>query len=198
MILDDPGPLESRELLCKHAMKTEKICQKSTTDNIFGWHDIAYEITTSQLNALNKRFGNPLTVAKTTLEHDNVGEGKVAPNENCEECEKEKLLRRKKRERNKIISLEKAFKLSKESVTYVVSESWMRAWRCFVNDETNLVPGPIFNEHLLGTDKKMNLDLKIEKDYRVLSKEVWDYLLEIYGGGPEIVNDFISDKDLVK
>lgn len=73
------------------------------------------------------------------------GESENAGGFNCGLCERDALRYRKRTERRTVEALEESFKLQPNTVTYVVSEEWMSAWRGFVTCEEDYPPGDISN-----------------------------------------------------
>ncbi len=72
---------------------------------------------------------------------------------------------------------------------YVVSTVWHTEWLDFATKQTTVHPGPIDNERLLDPNNR-NIaakGLKHKKDFRPISKAVWEYLFKLYGGGPVIL-----------
>jgi hypothetical protein len=72
---------------------------------------------------------------------------------------------------------------------YVVSTVWHTEWLDFATKQTTVHPGPIDNDRLLDPNNK-NIaakGLKHKKDFRPISKAVWEYLFKLYGGGPVIL-----------
>mmetsp|Transcript_61213 Transcript_61213/g.145746 ORF Transcript_61213/g.145746 Transcript_61213/m.145746 type:complete len:354 (-) Transcript_61213:246-1307(-) len=73
---------------------------------------------------------------------------------------------------------------------YFVSALWLKRWGLFVRSSGEH-PGHISNYDLLHANSvvpTVRADVKRGRDYRGVSKEVWEYLLDLYGGGPEISN----------
>lgn len=75
---------------------------------------------------------------------------------------------------------------------YLISSIWVNQWIKFVQKNDYLKespPGPIKNEDLeeflVFKDKKDSL--KKNEDYYLLTREVWEFFFNIYGGGPTIV-----------
>ncbi len=70
---------------------------------------------------------------------------------------------------------------------YLLSVNWLKSWHEFIQGST-CVPGPITNSELLAADgSKPREGLVRAKHYRGVTKEVWQYFYETYGGGPELV-----------
>lgn len=75
----------------------------------------------------------------------------------------------------------------------MVSNEWIKKWTTFLYKKGQFAyfskgfpfPGPINNKVLLnGT--KCRVDLKKNVDYIIVNVFVWKFLVELYGGGPEI------------
>ena len=81
------------------------------------------------------------------------------------------------------------------SVWYIMSENWLRSWRHYVfGVQSAPRPGPVDNWNLLKTHDENDYSkqrakegLKQVEDYRGVNRMVWEYFVNIYGGGPAIV-----------
>uniref|UniRef100_A0A671W2T8 Ubiquitin carboxyl-terminal hydrolase 20 n=1 Tax=Sparus aurata TaxID=8175 RepID=A0A671W2T8_SPAAU len=95
----------------------------------------------------------------------------------CAICqvEIEALAKRRKMEIDTFIKVP-AFNLE-ESYIFMLCVGWQRQWY--------EPPGPIDNSKI-GVMKGGHIQLKQGADYGQISEETWQYLLGIYGGGPEI------------
>ncbi|XP_061554139.1 ubiquitin carboxyl-terminal hydrolase 20 isoform X2 [Phycodurus eques] len=106
----------------------------------------------------------------------------------CAICqvEIEALAKRRKTEIDTFIKLNKEFQAEEApSVILCISMQWFREWETFVKAKDNEHPGPIDNSKI-GVMKAGHVQLKQGADYGQISEETWQYLLGIYGGGPEI------------
>ncbi|XP_075869946.1 ubiquitin carboxyl-terminal hydrolase 20 isoform X2 [Nelusetta ayraudi] len=106
----------------------------------------------------------------------------------CAICqvEIEALAKRRKTEIDTFIKLNKEFQAEEApTVILCISMQWFREWESFVKGKDNEPPGPIDNSKI-GVMKGGHLQLKQGADYGQISEETWQYLLGIYGGGPEI------------
>ena len=79
---------------------------------------------------------------------------------------------------------------------FVISSLWLRSWRAFVGlgRQTSAAgssrpPGPISNQDLFGLDGnvKANLAQGIQQDYCVIEHPLWEFYVNIYGGGPPVI-----------
>jgi hypothetical protein len=76
----------------------------------------------------------------------------------------------------------------------LISSLWVNEWIKFVhknNDLKEAPPGPIDNRDL---ELKLVIDenfesLKKNQDYYLLTKDVWEFFFNIYGGGPTITRN---------
>lgn len=85
-----------------------------------------------------------------------------------------------------MLKLDNGFISAKEKI-YVISTRWLSEWVCFVS-HGDVTPGPISNSRLVN--KHTNTILKkalFNKHWRPLNKDVWEYLVSTYGGGPSIM-----------
>uniref|UniRef100_A0AAQ4PWF5 Ubiquitin carboxyl-terminal hydrolase n=1 Tax=Gasterosteus aculeatus aculeatus TaxID=481459 RepID=A0AAQ4PWF5_GASAC len=106
----------------------------------------------------------------------------------CTICqvEIEALAKRRKTEIDTFIKLNKEFQAEEApAVILCISMQWFREWEGFVKGKDNEPPGPIDNSKI-GVMKGGHIQLKQGADYGQISEETWQYLLGIYGGGPEI------------
>uniref|UniRef100_A0A672HYP4 Ubiquitin carboxyl-terminal hydrolase n=1 Tax=Salarias fasciatus TaxID=181472 RepID=A0A672HYP4_SALFA len=106
----------------------------------------------------------------------------------CAICqvEIEALAKRRKMEIDTFIKLNKEFQAEEApTVILCISMQWFREWESFVKGKDNEPPGPIDNSKI-GVMKGGHVQLKQGADYGQISEETWQYLLGIYGGGPEI------------
>jgi hypothetical protein len=73
-----------------------------------------------------------------------------------------------------------------ETSAYAVSMHWFYIWQCFARDETQDAPGPIDNKLLAETFSKSSVNNIPSSDYALLSPAMWQFLHDIYGGGPAV------------
>ncbi len=74
-----------------------------------------------------------------------------------------------------------------EDECYVISAKWLERWLLFAMRKKKLLPGFISNNTLLSASgDTVAEDLKPKDDYRPVNKAVWEYLFQLYGGGPVI------------
>lgn len=78
----------------------------------------------------------------------------------------------------------KIFGLSKNDVFYFVASDWWRSWRAFLIGNQSHPPA-IDNTVLLENNKIMP-HLSPMVDFHIFSKENWEIVHDIYGGGPAI------------
>lgn len=78
---------------------------------------------------------------------------------------------------------------------YIISARWLREWRSFVGvgkpstGTRDRPPSPINNMDLFGLDGSLRLNLKegVKQDYNLLEQPMWDFFVQVYGGGPAIL-----------
>uniref|UniRef100_A0A7S2RQP1 Ubiquitin carboxyl-terminal hydrolase n=1 Tax=Mucochytrium quahogii TaxID=96639 RepID=A0A7S2RQP1_9STRA len=113
--------------------------------------------------------------------------------ETCEECleKRNSLIERRENERRIIREARDP------DNHYLIHNGWVRAWTNFINNGHELMgrgtwmgvrpPGKISNDTLLEKDGETPKPGKRKNtDYRFVNKEIWDFFLETYGGGPEL------------
>ncbi|CAL1540457.1 unnamed protein product, partial [Lymnaea stagnalis] len=162
----EPGPITNKDFLCKHGgVPPGKV-------NLI--HDLYVEISQSTWELLYSRFGggpvcNHLYTCKT-----------------CQ-SELEKLRQRQRTEKDMFIQLNDEFREEEHSATvYAISMAWFKEWEAFVKEKTDIPPGPIENSRII-MPKNPQPTLRLTSDYGQLSKEMWQFLHQIYGGGPEVI-----------
>jgi ubiquitin C-terminal hydrolase len=88
----------------------------------------------------------------------------------------------------RVLEAEKLAHADKEPADgwFYVDASWFKAWVGFLQGGAR--PGPIPNERLLQDPKSdaLRTDLRRIRDYRCVTRPVWQLLLRAYGGGPAI------------
>jgi len=78
---------------------------------------------------------------------------------------------------------------------FVISSRWLRTWRSFVGvgkpsaETRDRPPGPINNNDLHDIDGSLREGLRegVRLDYHVIEQPMWDFLAQVYGGGPPIL-----------
>jgi hypothetical protein len=80
--------------------------------------------------------------------------------------------------------------LSKNDEFYFVSSNWWRLWRSFLVGNASYPPA-IDNSILLENNQLMP-HLSPMVDFHIFSRENWQRIQQIYGGGPEINEESLS------
>lgn len=78
---------------------------------------------------------------------------------------------------------------------YIISARWLREWRSFVGvgkpstGTKDRPPCPINNTDLFDLDGSIRPGLKegMKNDYHIIEQPMWDFFLQVYGGGPAIL-----------
>lgn len=78
---------------------------------------------------------------------------------------------------------------------FIVSSKWLREWRSFVgvgrplSERVLRPPGPVNNNDLFELDGSLRVGLRegVQLDYQVLEQPLWEFYLQVYGGGPAIL-----------
>ncbi|OCT57913.1 hypothetical protein XELAEV_18002785mg [Xenopus laevis] len=162
----EPGPISNQSFLCAHG---------GIPPNKYHYiDDLVVILPQSVWEYLYNRFGGGPAVNHLYV---------------CSICqvEIEALAKRRKTEIDTFIKLNKAFQAEEApSVIYCISMQWFREWEAFVKAKDSDPPGPIDNSKVALTKSSGHVQLKQGADYGQISEETWNYLLNIYGGGPEI------------
>jgi len=161
--MSDPGPIDS-DFLCKHGfIKTESL------ENINNDFKV---IPLSAYTFLHEKYGGAPPLFKLN---------------NCETCENERnqLIRRREAERKAITERDRT-KIGPGEFWYLVSSHWLQRWHNFVVQGSDVLAGPITNTDLFDSHNKLRPFLVRARDYRGVTKEVYEYFKSMYGGGPDI------------
>ncbi|ETO21502.1 hypothetical protein RFI_15701 [Reticulomyxa filosa] len=89
--------------------------------------------------------------------------------DDCEECQHEELLQRKQYEKDRIEKLEG----SGTTAYAILSMTWVKKWRNWIHSKTDDLPGPLDNTDIV--------------QYIIVPDTIWEFLFQIYGGGPKIL-----------
>ncbi|XP_076360127.1 LOW QUALITY PROTEIN: ubiquitin carboxyl-terminal hydrolase 20-like [Tachypleus tridentatus] len=162
----NPGPISNSDFLCPHG----------------GVHPSKASFVEELCTVLSQSVWEYL--------HDTFGGGPacthlyVCP---CCLADQESLDRRRTQEHDTFVALNKEFQsLESPSVVYAISMSWFKQWESFVRAKENEPPGPIDNSPICVM-RNNQPTLKSGSDYGSLSEEMWRFLYDIYGGGPDII-----------
>lgn len=71
---------------------------------------------------------------------------------------------------------------------HCIYSPWLKKLLQFLRGENDDIPGPIDNSSLLafGSSDRLRIDAKEMIDYKKVAPPVWNFLFDIYGGGPLI------------
>ena len=100
----------------------------------------------------------------------------------CTRCHKEYLDARREFEKSQIREMEDL----QEPQNCAIDMKWAIKWRDFVHNRTDKIPGLIDNRGIATYDGSVKGDLIKDVDFLMLPKAIWDFLMEVYGGGPRI------------
>ena len=107
----------------------------------------------------------------------------------CTLCveEAEVLRKRRRREEADVINLDSST-INEGEFWYLIDSSWLKLWQEFKTGGPP--PGPISNNRLFRSSSSKSEKLEIRANlirgehYRGINERVWNYLYNIYGGGP--------------
>ncbi|XP_015586795.1 ubiquitin carboxyl-terminal hydrolase 20 [Cephus cinctus] len=69
---------------------------------------------------------------------------------------------------------------------YALAMAWLRRWQSFVRGKETQPPGPIDNSSIVVNKNGQNV-LKPGSDYGQIPEELWNFFINAYGGGPELM-----------
>ncbi|KAG0022961.1 Ubiquitin carboxyl-terminal hydrolase 33 [Entomortierella chlamydospora] len=168
----NPGPISNHDFLCPHGG-----INVTTTRNVM---DMVMPIPKVAWDALVDMYGtdgSPI-VNISSLE----SEAEMA----CEICQREEIAlnERRKREHEDVSRLD-SNEIGHGQLWYLIGADWLKEWHAFkVGDKP---PGPIRNSQFLKDNGQPRAGMKRGVDYRGINFDVWNYLHNIYGGGPEFI-----------
>ncbi|OMJ82294.1 hypothetical protein SteCoe_17075 [Stentor coeruleus] len=161
--LSDPGTIYTKYLLCSHRMLKP----------LFSLSQFK-EINVAQAEEIKKKFTQDSSII------EKIGD--------CESCLSSfaKLNTRIELELELIKELNEITPF--EGPWYLISTTWLNHWKsfcCHGSSSEKCIPIPIDNSTLF-LNNKIKKSLEKGKDYRGVNRHVWEALLKLYKGGPEI------------
>lgn len=169
-----PGPISNADIVCDHGNIKQQLAAEA--------QKYVIGLTRGQYLTLTRAYG--------------CGEPPLMHLRSCETCSREAaaLAERRVREQGNIVKLDTIHVASSE-FWYIISEKWLKSWRDFIqnvgpHDGTGrgtLPPGPIDNSRLLHKDGTPLKNQRPEVHYRAVNSKVWNFLHNIYGGGPTLI-----------
>ncbi|KAL6063557.1 ubiquitin-specific protease doa4 [Balamuthia mandrillaris] len=165
---EEAGPIDHRSFICEHGgLRPEQVAH------------VPQRLISIPRNAWQQLYAT-------------YGGGpEITRLESCGKCQKLDL--RRNEEKQAIASMDRD-SLQPSEVWYLMHAEWLTQWHCFVRGGP--LPGPIPNHLLLEENDQTGLrplkGLKPVTHYRGVIPDVWWYLFDRYGGGPEIRRDVIN------
>ncbi|XP_052833138.1 ubiquitin carboxyl-terminal hydrolase 20 [Octopus bimaculoides] len=162
----EPGPITNQDFLCSHG---------GVPPSKIGYvENLVVLLSQPVWQYLHDRFGGG--PACTHLIH-------------CKTCEAqlEKLKIRQNEEIASFVKLHNKFRAEEDpSIIYAISMAWFKEWENFVRAKTDTPPDAIDNTRIM-IRKNGKPVLKSSSDHGQLSREMWQFLHNVYGGGPELI-----------
>ncbi|KAF9365401.1 Ubiquitin carboxyl-terminal hydrolase 20 [Mortierella sp. NVP85] len=170
--LTNPGPVSNRDFLCPH----DRI-NLDTTRNVMDMVMPIPEVAWKALVNMYGTDGSPMV----TISHLE-SEEKMA----CDTCHHEEMVleERRKREDEDVARLDSSM-IGDGQLWFLIGADWLKEWHAFKAGDRP--PGPIRNSQFLKDNGQPRAGMKRGTDYRGINVNVWRYLHDIYGGGPECV-----------
>ncbi|XP_060065800.1 ubiquitin carboxyl-terminal hydrolase 20-like [Ylistrum balloti] len=167
----EPGPITNFDFLCPHGgVPPHKV------DHV---EDLVESFDQSLWENLHGRFGGGPVCNHLYA---------------CSACQTEldNLIYRQKTELEQFVALNEKFKdEDNPHIIYAISMTWFKEWENFVRKRTSTLPGPVDNK-AISVMRNGQLIVRHNSDYGQLSEEMWQFLLGIYHGGPEVVIKQVS------
>ncbi len=70
---------------------------------------------------------------------------------------------------------------------FIIEKKWFERYIEYLRSQTSVPPGPVNNEELVLEGNKLNLNLKPGEDYLFVTSEIWQFISQLYGASPSIV-----------
>ena len=70
--------------------------------------------------------------------------------------------------------------------TYLISKQWIDDYFGYLKGREHRIPGPIDNKVIEETEKKEHLSLQHTQKGIAVNELIWEFFINMYGGGPEI------------
>eukprot|EP01137_Pigoraptor_chileana_P037571 Opistho-2@34864 len=160
----DPGPIDGFDIFCKHGGVRPAL--------VHAVKDFVLEIPASAWHRLVDAHGGGPAVTKLVK---------------CVVCETdaEQIAKRRQYESARISELDRT---DGHGGWYLISAQWLNEWHAFKNskDPNHRPPGPVRNTDMLQADGQPKPKLRAALHYRGIGKEVWEFFVQVYGGGPSI------------
>ncbi|KAK5808010.1 hypothetical protein F5H01DRAFT_67893 [Linnemannia elongata] len=169
--LTSPGPISNHDFLCPHGG-----INVATTRNVMLMVTPIPRIAWDALVEMYGTDGSPV-VNISALESEKMA---------CSICayEEAELDERRRREEQDVARLDSTV-ISEGQLWYLIGADWLKEWHAFKAGDKP--PGPIRNSQFLKDNGQPRAGMKRGTDYRGINVVVWNYLQNIYGGGPEFV-----------
>ncbi|XP_025112391.1 ubiquitin carboxyl-terminal hydrolase 20-like isoform X3 [Pomacea canaliculata] len=163
----EPGPITNTDFLCKHGgVPPNKVSHVE---------ELVEPLEQSVWELLYKKFGGGPVCNRLYA---------------CQVCQQEleKLRTRQKNEMDSFIMLNEKFQAEEnhQPHIYAMSMAWFRQWEAFVRGKTDTPPGMIDNSRI-ASYRGGQPYVRPSSDYGQLSHDMWTFLHNIYGGGPELI-----------
>lgn len=166
----EPGPITNCDFLCEHGgvdpYKASFV------------HELCTVFSHSVWEYVHNTFGGGPTCTKLYI---------------CQTCslEKDNLDKRRRYEYETFTRFNQTFINQRTPVTVcAISMAWFKEWEAFVRCKTNDVPPPINNQTISTLKSNGQSVLKVGSDYATISLEMWNFLVQIYSGGPLVGHQF--------
>lgn len=176
---DSPGPVSNFDFLCDHGYVNCNIPAEADIKKLY--------------YLVKNEFFQQLV---STYDSDHAPAA-VFPLRRCQLCierikqEAQMLQERREFEAQRVRELDTK-EIGEGEYWYLMEASWLGSWIKFKRDNGPL-PDPISNHLLLEPDGiKPKSNLKPEQHFRGVNKNVWNFFMEQYGGGPTIVRSKID------
>ncbi|CAD5116943.1 DgyrCDS5782 [Dimorphilus gyrociliatus] len=158
----ETSPIDNSDFLCKHGAIPP--CKWPY------FEELVYEVPQPLWEFLYEKYG---------------GGPAVNHLHQCNSCleNTEKLKRRQEAEFDQFVQFHEKFRQDDSPcVIYAINMAWFRKWEAFVKGNRSTPPPPIDNTAIAN-----GRNVRPRSDRGQLSAETWKFLVDIYGGGPELL-----------
>jgi len=167
--MTNPGTCGAFDVTCRHGLLLPH-----TKNDI---HQRIYRVASDTFNEIKRLYG--------------IGQG-LRQHEECTIClnERNGMMERRLMEKKEV----RALSDREGGRHYILSDSWVKKWVRFIRNSPQKTgrgsyigvtpPGPVSNDDLLEKDGTPKPNRRASVHFTFVNKDVWNFLLQQYGGGP--------------
>ncbi|XP_053984882.1 ubiquitin carboxyl-terminal hydrolase 20 [Hylaeus volcanicus] len=159
----EPGPIDNSDFLCPHG----------------GVNPVRAQFV--------DKLSMPIPQAVWEYLYNTFGGGPACTHlYECPICEEKYESLQKRRQYEMDVFKRLNYNTDNPTAIYGLAMAWLRQWQSFVRGKETQPPGPIDNNTIIVNKNGQNI-LKVGSDYGQIPEELWQFFLQTYDGGPELM-----------